>query len=94
MENLAQGFYEAYTTNDVATKEQYHQYYLQYTVQALQNHVNEMLQELATLSERAKTFDIAKHPRLSLIEQHNKFVKETFLKVKKNLDNMVLDAWC
>ena len=83
-----QGFYEAYLSGDVSTKNTYHHHYFEYTLQALRDHVDGLLRELENLSALAKTYDIAEHPRLSLIMQHNNFVKSTFLKVKNNLDKM------
>ena len=84
-----QGFYEAYMMGEVDAKNLYHRHYFQYTHQALSDHVNGTLEELDSLSELAKTKDIAKHPRLSLILKHNNFVKDTFLKVRANLDAML-----
>jgi hypothetical protein len=82
------GFYEAYMARDEETKNLFHQYYFDYTRQALCEHVEGTLQQVDALSEFAKTQDIATHPRLSLILQHNDFVRSTFLKVKANLEAM------
>ena len=83
-----QGFYDAYMSGDTDTKNMYHQHYFEYTLQALRDHVDGLLAELDDLSALSKTYDIAQHPRLSLIMQHNNFVQDTFLKVKDNLDQM------
>lgn len=86
--NLQQQFYQAYMNGDEGTKQQFHQEYFQYTKEALQNHVGGVLQELDRLSADAMTKDPNRYPRLPVILKHNEFVKETFLRVKANLDAM------
>lgn len=84
----AQAFYQAVTGGDEATKNQFHEQYFQYTKEELQKHVDTTLQDLDRLSQLARSYDVRTHPRVPVILQHNAFVKETFLKVKQNLDNM------
>ena len=86
--DLRQGFYQAYTSGDMDTKNSYHQQYFPYTLEALKKHVDGTLRELDELSFRASSKDPSTHPRVPLILQHNDFVKSTFLKVKRNLDAM------
>eukprot|EP00980_Cylindrotheca_fusiformis_P028584 scaffold22613_cov126-Cylindrotheca_fusiformis.AAC.4 len=84
----AQGFFQAVTSGDEATKNQFHEQYFQYTVEELRNHVDSTLADLDRLSNIARSYDVRTHPRAPVILQHNAFVKETFLKVKQNLDAM------
>eukprot|EP00578_Thalassiosira_sp_NH16_P019338 CAMPEP_0181102076 /NCGR_PEP_ID=MMETSP1071-20121207/14114_1 /TAXON_ID=35127 /ORGANISM="Thalassiosira sp., Strain NH16" /LENGTH=388 /DNA_ID=CAMNT_0023185009 /DNA_START=242 /DNA_END=1408 /DNA_ORIENTATION=- len=86
--NLAQGFYQALMGGDDVTKAQYQEQYWEYTKQELQSHVDGLLEELDGWSTMASSYDLNKHPRVPLILQHNGFVKETFLRVKANLDSM------
>jgi hypothetical protein len=83
-----QGFYQAVINGDENTKAQYHEQYFPYTLEALKSHVDDTLKELEELSSKARTYDPITHPRVPVILAHNQFVKDTFLKVKANLDNM------
>ena len=85
-------FYNAYYAQDEETKQALHAQYYSYTWQALLTHVQGTLEELDYLAQLAKTKDIAKHPRLSLIQQHNNYVQETFLKVQEGLEAMMPEA--
>ncbi|CAJ1963817.1 unnamed protein product [Cylindrotheca closterium] len=84
----AQGFLQAVTSGDEATKNQFHEQYFAYTKEELQKHVDSTLADLDRLSTIARSYDVRTHPRVPVILQHNAFVKETFLKVKQTLDNM------
>jgi hypothetical protein len=86
--NLQQGFYQAFVNGDGATKQQYHQEYFPYTLEAMRTHVDDTLRELDVLSAKARSYDLATHPRVPVILQHNEFVKQTFLRVKAGLDAM------
>lgn len=86
--SLAQGYYQAVMSGDEATKSEYQNSYWQYTKEELQSHVNGLLMDLDKWSNLASTYDLNTHPRVPMILQHNAFVKETFLQVKANLDNM------
>eukprot|EP00977_Amphora_coffeiformis_P003216 scaffold597_cov176-Amphora_coffeaeformis.AAC.22 len=77
--------YTAHMSGDVATKQALHQQYYAATSAALLDHVNTFIAQLDELSNRAMGRDLKVHPRLPLILQHNDFVKETFLKVRANL---------
>jgi len=86
---VQQQLYEAHMTGDVETKGQIHQFYLAQTSSALLEHVNDMLQEL---QECAETMDEGgmglTHENLPMIRRHNDFVRQTFLKVKKNIEQI------
>merc|ERR1712176_83243 len=86
--SVRQGFYEACMRGDEETKQSYHQEYFPYTKEALQKHVNSFLLDLDRLSSKAQSYDLRTHPRVPVILQHNAFTKETFQRVKANLDNM------
>lgn len=79
-------FYNACINGDTATKSAYHQQYQGETYGKLKKHVDSFLKELDELNEKAATKDLAKHPRLPLILAHNNFVRETFLRVKEQID--------
>lgn len=86
--SLQQGFYEACMSGDADTKTSYHQQYFPYSLEALKAHVNGFLKEVDELSAKARAKDARTHPRVPVILKHNEFVKNTFLKVKANLDAM------
>ena len=86
--NLKQGFYQACMDGDAGTKQDYLEQYYPNIIEALQEHVDGTLAELDRLSTKATSKDPATHPRVPVILQHNAFVKETFLRVKANLDSM------
>jgi len=73
---------------DAATKQAIHEQYFPKTLAALNEHVDSFLRQLDELSKRAHGRDLKVHPRLPIILQHNEFVKETFLKVKANLQQL------
>jgi hypothetical protein len=54
----------------------------------LRNHVDGTLRDLENLSAKARSKDPRTHPRVPVILKHNEFVKETFQRVKANLDQM------
>lgn len=87
-QGLAQTYYQAVMNGDEATKSQYQDQYWQYTKEELQKHVNGLLMDLDQWSATANSYDLNTHPRVPLILQHNAYVKETFLAVKAQLDNM------
>lgn len=87
-QSLAQQYYQAATSGDEATKNQFVEQYWPYTKQELQNHVDGLLTDLDQWQRTASSYDLNTHPRVPLILQHNALVKETFDAVKANLDNM------
>lgn len=84
----AQGFYQAVVNGDEATKSEYHNSYFPYTLEEMKNHVDGTLRDLEKWSLRARSYDVQTHPRVPVILKHNGFVRETFLRVKDNLDRM------
>ena len=87
-QGAADGFYRAVIGGDESTKAQYHDQYWSYTKTELQKHVDGTLRDLDRWSTKANLYDLNTHPRVPLILQHNAFVKDTFLRVKANLDVM------
>ena len=87
-QGAADGFYRAVMGGDESTKAQYHDQYWPYTKVELQKHVDGTLRDLDRWSTKANSYDLNTHPRVPLILQHNAFVRETFLRVKANLDAM------
>jgi len=87
-----QAFYQAHMNGDEDTKIAYHQHYMPETSKFIQNHVDTFLTTLEELTGRAAGKSLDEHPRLPLILNHNAFVKETFLRVKANIDPMVAQA--
>jgi len=86
--NLAAQFYEACTMNNEDAKQNFHQEYFQYTNQALQEHVGQILYDVDVLTQRAQSLDLNTHPRVPVIVAHNNLVRETFTKTQMSLQNM------
>mmetsp|Transcript_30065 Transcript_30065/g.67813 ORF Transcript_30065/g.67813 Transcript_30065/m.67813 type:complete len:430 (-) Transcript_30065:56-1345(-) len=84
----AQEFYQSVMNGDEQTKNSYVENYWSYIKEELQKHVDGTLRDLDKWSSKASSYDINTHPRVPLILQHNSFVKETFTRVKNNLDYM------
>lgn len=84
----AENFAGAVRSGDEATKSEYHGQYFPYTKEELQKHVDSTLRDIDGWMAKASSYDPSTHPRAPLILQHNEFVKETFSRVKQNLDNM------
>mmetsp|Transcript_81479 Transcript_81479/g.236249 ORF Transcript_81479/g.236249 Transcript_81479/m.236249 type:complete len:468 (+) Transcript_81479:150-1553(+) len=72
----------AHAEVDSQTKMALHQQYWPQTAQALYEHIEGFLQQLEELSAVAQSMDINSHPRLPLIQKHNEFVKESFMRVR------------
>ncbi|EED89734.1 predicted protein [Thalassiosira pseudonana CCMP1335] len=85
-------FYNACISQDEATKSAYHQQYAYETSSRLKEHVDSFLDELDELSTKAQTKSLETHPRIPLILAHNEFVKQTFLKVKGVVDDLVAQS--
>jgi len=87
-----QAFYQACTAgNDEATIQQIQDLYGAATVQALAEHVNEVLTEI---DECQETMDEGggmglQHKHLPVIRRHNEFVRQVFKKVQWNLQQMM-----
>lgn len=82
-------FYTACMTGDAQTKAAYHAQYLDVTMAKLKEHVDTFLMELEELSEKARTKDVDRHPRLPLIVAHNDCIRQTFMRVKEKIDPIV-----
>jgi len=79
-------FYTACMNGDATTKSAYHQQYMGETMGRLKKHVDSFLENLDDLERTASLKDVEKHPRLPLIRAHNDFVRQTFLRVKEQVD--------
>lgn len=86
--NLADQFYAACKMNDEDAKQNFHQQYFSYTLDALREHVNSILTDVDRLTQRAQSLDPATHPRVPVIVAHNNLVRETFSRTSSNLQNM------
>ncbi|KAL7465800.1 hypothetical protein ACHAXS_006117 [Conticribra weissflogii] len=86
--NAADQFYVACKTNDEDTKQQYHDYYFQYTLQDLKNHVYSILGEVDQLTMKAQSYDLETHPRVPVIVAHNNLVRDTFTMTRQLLEAM------
>ncbi|KAL7523382.1 hypothetical protein ACHAWF_000500 [Thalassiosira exigua] len=81
-------FYIACKMNDEDTKQQYHAYYFQDTLDALKQHVSTILGDVVQLTMKSQNFDIKTHPRLPLIVSHNNLVRDTFTMTASLLEQM------
>jgi hypothetical protein len=87
-QNSADSFYVACKTNDEATKQQYHDHYFQYTLDAIKNHVYSILGDVDQLSMQAQSYDLETHPRVPVIVAHNNLVRDTFTMTASSLEQM------
>jgi len=76
-------FYQACVTGDTDTQQSIHNYFVDTTRAALQDHVESFLRDLWQLNSRCAMMNVDQHPRLPLIVRHNQFVLETFLAVQE-----------
>ena len=84
-----QQFYNAHLQGDANTKAQLHQYYMAQTCDALLQHVNEMLEEIADCEKVMDQGGMGLvHENLPMIRRHNDFVRQTFTKVRNNLQQI------
>jgi len=83
--NTQEQLYQAHMNGDHNTKQAIHQQYYPQTLQALQNHVGNFLNDLDRLESKVIGTDVAQHPRLPKIMEHNNFVKQTFWAVQQQL---------
>lgn len=84
--------HQSHMNQDWQTKQALHDNYRFETSSYLKNHVDRFLDQLQGLSNKAIGKDVNEHPRLPLILNHNEFVRNTFLTVKTNLDQIVQEA--
>jgi hypothetical protein len=82
-------FYEAHMSGDEQTKAQIHEMYRYEVMNEILNHCDTFLELLGRLEEKGYSKSFDEHPRLPVILQHNELVKQTFLKVKANLEPLM-----
>jgi hypothetical protein len=82
-------FYEAHMSGDEQTKAQIHDMYRYEVMNEILNHCDTFLELLGRLEEKGYSKSFDEHPRLPVILQHNELVKQTFLKVKANLEPLM-----
>jgi len=87
--DVRQQFYNAHMQGDGATKQAIHNAFVVETASNVKNHVDQFLEKLDSLNNKATANDVRQHPRLPVIVAHNNFVRTTFEAVKGNLDPMV-----
>ena len=85
-------FYQAHMNGDSNTKANFHQMYRREVCDGLLQHVHTMLDELAGCATRISQGMGPTNPNLQMIQQHNDFVRETFLKVRSNLESIKASA--
>jgi len=86
--NLADQFNTACKMSDENAKQNFHQEYYQYTLNAIQEHVGSIIYDVDRLTQKAQSLDVNTHPRVPVIVAHNNLVRETFLRTQQNLQNM------
>lgn len=82
-------FYEAHMNGDEATKAQIHEQFRYEVMKEILDHCNTFLKSLEALEKKSEGKSFDQHPRLPVILQHNEWVKQTFLKVKSNVEPLV-----
>jgi hypothetical protein len=87
--NVKRQFYEAHMTGDEETKAQIHEMYRYEVMNEILNHCDTFLELLERLEQKGYSKSFDEHPRLPVILQHNELVKQTFLKVKSNLEPLM-----
>ena len=81
-----QAFLQAHATGDESTKAGIHEQFRYQTLSEIKRHVDTFLDSLDTLEQKSYGKSLEEHPRLPLILRHNQFVRETFMKVQRNLE--------
>ncbi|KAL7463355.1 hypothetical protein ACHAXS_003729 [Conticribra weissflogii] len=88
-----QQFYLACINGDEQTKAAYHAQYQGDVYATLKDHVDTFLEDLEDLMFKASMKNLDTHPRIPLIMAHNQFVKETFMRVKANIDPIAANSY-
>ena len=88
-----QEFYQAFMSGDEVTKQRLHEECFFLTAQALESHVDYLVNELDELEIGIETQSkfgshAHRHPRLPLLRRHNMYVKTILERVQENLSNM------
>lgn len=86
--DAANVFFTACAINDEDTKQQYHAYYFQYTLEALKQHVSTILGDVTYLTMKAQNYDLDNHPRVPVIVSHNNLVALAFTTTASVLEQM------
>jgi len=81
-----QAFLQAHTDGDESTKASIHEQFRYQTLSEIKRHVDTFLDSLDALEQKSFGKSLEEHPRLPLILRHNQFVRETFMKVRRNLE--------
>ena len=77
---------KAHREGDYDTKRALNEQYYPKTRVLLLDHIDTFISQLDRLTEKGQEKDFNEHPRLPLILEHNRIVKETFLTVRQTLD--------
>lgn len=77
---------KAHREEDYDTKRALNEQYYPKTRVLLLDHIDTFISQLDRLTEKGREKDFNEHPRLPLILEHNRIVKETFLTVRQTLD--------
>lgn len=91
-EEVQEAFYDAHMNDDFNTKGAIHQQFLPKTSILLKTHIDNFLKRLDMLSANAEKMDVNQHPRIPVILRHNDYVRQTFLKVKQQVDQIAAEA--
>ena len=76
---------QAHRDGDYATKRALQEQYYPKTMPLLLDHIDTFVSQLDRLTEKGQQRDPREHPRLPLILEHNRIVKETFLRARETL---------
>merc|ERR1719203_589077 len=87
-QGAADNFYVACKTNDEAAKQEIHNNYFQYTLEALRQHVYKIVNDVGQLTMQAQSYDLQTHPRVPVIVAHNNLVRDTFTMTASLLEQM------
>jgi len=87
-QGAADNFYVACKTNDEAAKQEIHNQYFQYTLEALREHVYKIVNDVGQLTMQAQSYDLQTHPRVPVIVAHNNLVRDTFVQTASLLEQM------
>eukprot|EP00571_Detonula_confervacea_P002717 CAMPEP_0172325930 /NCGR_PEP_ID=MMETSP1058-20130122/55079_1 /TAXON_ID=83371 /ORGANISM="Detonula confervacea, Strain CCMP 353" /LENGTH=390 /DNA_ID=CAMNT_0013042573 /DNA_START=191 /DNA_END=1363 /DNA_ORIENTATION=- len=86
-QSVAEEFFVACKITD-GQKQQYHDHYFQYTLDAMKQHVYGILGDVDELTTKAQSYDLATHPRVPVIVAHNNLVRDTFTMTANLLESM------
>jgi len=84
----AEQFCLACKANDETTKQEYHDHYFAYTLDALQRHVYSTMEDVGRRTVKARSYDMSTHPRAHVIVAHNDMVRDAFAATASVLEQM------